>query len=45
MVVSPAGLETKDDCAGEDQQQFTRPDIAYVCFIGCRHCSEIVHKT
>jgi hypothetical protein len=25
MVMSSAGLETKNDCAGEDQQQFTRP--------------------
>jgi hypothetical protein len=24
MVMSPAGLETKNDCAGEAQQQFTR---------------------
>jgi hypothetical protein len=23
MVMSPAGLETKNDCAIEDQQQFT----------------------
>jgi hypothetical protein len=26
MVRSPAKLGTKNDCAGEDQQQFTRPD-------------------
>jgi hypothetical protein len=26
MVVSPAGLGTKNDCAGEDQQLFTGPD-------------------
>jgi hypothetical protein len=26
MVSSPAGLGIKDDCAGETQQQFTRPD-------------------
>jgi hypothetical protein len=26
MVMSPAGLGTKSKCAGEDQQQFTRPD-------------------
>jgi hypothetical protein len=25
MVMSPAGLATKDDCAGEGQQQFTLP--------------------
>jgi hypothetical protein len=25
MVMSPVGLGTKNDCAGEDQQQFTRP--------------------
>jgi hypothetical protein len=24
MVMSPAGLGTKNDCAGEAQQQFTR---------------------
>jgi hypothetical protein len=24
MVISPAGLGTKNDCAGEAQQQFTR---------------------
>jgi hypothetical protein len=24
MAMSPAGLGTKNDCAGEDQQQFTR---------------------
>jgi hypothetical protein len=23
--MSPAGLETKNDCAGDDQQQFTLP--------------------
>jgi hypothetical protein len=23
MVLSPAGIGTKNDCAGEDQQQFT----------------------
>jgi hypothetical protein len=26
MVTNPAGLGTKNDCACEDQQQFTRPD-------------------
>jgi hypothetical protein len=26
MVMSPAGLETMNDCAGENQQQFTRPE-------------------
>jgi hypothetical protein len=26
MVMSPAGLETKNDCAGEGQQEFTRLD-------------------
>jgi hypothetical protein len=26
MVVSPAGLETKNYCPGEGQQQFTLPD-------------------
>jgi hypothetical protein len=25
MFMSPAGLGTQNDCAGEDQQQFTRP--------------------
>jgi hypothetical protein len=25
VVMSPSGLGTKDDCAGEDQQQFTKP--------------------
>jgi hypothetical protein len=25
MALSPAGLGTKNDCVGEDQQQFTRP--------------------
>jgi hypothetical protein len=24
MLMIPAGLRTKNDCAGEDQQQFTR---------------------
>jgi hypothetical protein len=24
MVMSPAGLETKNDCAGEGQQKYTR---------------------
>jgi hypothetical protein len=24
MAMSPLGLEIKNDCAGEDQQQFTR---------------------
>jgi hypothetical protein len=27
MVRSPAGLGTKNDCAGEGQQQFTRPKM------------------
>jgi hypothetical protein len=26
MVRIPAGIGTKNDCAGEAQQQFTRPD-------------------
>jgi hypothetical protein len=26
VVVSPAELGTKNDCAGEDYQQFTLPD-------------------
>jgi hypothetical protein len=26
MIMRYAGLGTKDDCAGEDQQQFTLPD-------------------
>jgi hypothetical protein len=26
MAISPVGAETENDCAGEDQQQFTRPD-------------------
>jgi hypothetical protein len=26
MVMTPAGLGTKNDCASEDQQQFTRPN-------------------
>jgi hypothetical protein len=25
MVMSPVGLGTENDCAGEDQQQFNRP--------------------
>jgi hypothetical protein len=30
MVISPGGLGTKNDSAGEDQQQFTRPDLKNV---------------
>jgi hypothetical protein len=26
MVMSPARLRMRNECAGEDQQQFTRPD-------------------
>jgi hypothetical protein len=26
MVMSPSGLGSKNDCAGEGQQQFARPD-------------------
>jgi hypothetical protein len=26
MAIGPAGPKTKNDCAGEDQQQITRPD-------------------
>jgi hypothetical protein len=26
MVMGPAGLRTNNDCAGEDQQEFTLPD-------------------
>jgi hypothetical protein len=26
MVIHPAGLEAKDDCAGKGQQQIIRPD-------------------
>jgi hypothetical protein len=26
MVMSPLGIGTKNDCADEDRQQFTRPD-------------------
>jgi hypothetical protein len=25
MIMSPAAFGTKNDCAGEDQQEFTRP--------------------
>jgi hypothetical protein len=34
-VMSPAGLETMNDCANEDQEQSTRP-------IDCRHDSVVV---
>jgi hypothetical protein len=27
MVISSAGLETKNDCAGENQQQFNRQTV------------------
>jgi hypothetical protein len=27
--MSPAGLGNKNDCAGEGQEQFTRPDSVY----------------
>jgi hypothetical protein len=28
MVMTPAGLRTKNDCVGDGQQQFTRPTKA-----------------
>jgi hypothetical protein len=31
--MSPAGFGTKDDFAGEDQQQFTRPYPRFICTI------------
>jgi hypothetical protein len=27
MIMDPAGPETKNECADEDQQKFTRPDM------------------
>jgi hypothetical protein len=30
----PTGLEIKNDCAGEDQQQFTGLDYLYALFVG-----------
>jgi hypothetical protein len=35
MIMDPAGLGTKNDCAGEDQQQFTRPDQTAGSLIKC----------
>jgi hypothetical protein len=49
MVVSPAGLGTKNDCAGEDQQQFTRPDSGgyeALCHLCVKPCSPLkVNRT
>jgi hypothetical protein len=36
MVMSPAGIGTKDDCAGEDQRQFTRPTLGGCLLAGER---------
>jgi hypothetical protein len=36
MVMSPAGLATKNNCAGKGQQQFTKVDTS--------HCSATDHE-
>jgi hypothetical protein len=33
MVMSPTRPETKNDCAGEDQQQFNRPNGSQLMFL------------
>jgi hypothetical protein len=49
MGMSPSGIGTKNDCAGKEQQKFTRPDqliaLAFVLknvqaeFMGSKHYS------
>jgi hypothetical protein len=40
-VISPARLGTKDDCAGEGQQQFTRPKDRLAGLLLHLHCDSV----
>jgi hypothetical protein len=40
MVMSPAGLETKNNCAGEGQQQFSSQSVRVTCSLQ-RRVSEV----
>jgi hypothetical protein len=35
MAMSPVGLGTKNNCAGDDQQQFTRPTDSVLGIATC----------
>jgi hypothetical protein len=47
MVKSPAGLGTKNDCAGEGQNQFTRPTVQSVlsCIVRSRYLATTSGQT
>jgi hypothetical protein len=47
MFMSLAGLETKNDCAGEGQQQLTRQTAQSVlsCIVGSRYLAKTSEQT
>jgi hypothetical protein len=48
MVVSPAGPETNNDCAGEAQQQFIRlavPEVINLEDINCKVCRNVANPS